>query len=343
MGEIVILSFEFLIFLLVFLISLLLNKLLINYSYKLKLIDKPNHRSLHKVEKSRAGGLSIFIAFIFGCILFNINISIFILIAFFIVLLLGIYDDIKNLSSKIKFIWLMVSATFLYFDGFYISSLGTFFGLDFYMPNFVAYIFLLFAVVGFINAMNLIDGLDGLSSGIAIVILVSFTYLGFKYNDSFLLNTSLILIFSLLGFLFFNWYPSKIFMGDTGSLTLGFIIVILSIHSINKNYLSAVSILLLTAVPILDTLIVMTRRISQKQNPFSPDKTHIHHIILRQQSNNVKRTSIILIFLQMIFVYIGLGFKVRDNIYILGVFIMLFILFYLLLTIKNNKSFKNGR
>lgn len=322
----------------VFLISMLFNKLLINYSSNLKLIDKPNHRSLHKVEKSRAGGLAIFISFIIGLILFNINISLYILIAFFIVFLLGIYDDIKNLSSKIKFIWLMISATFLYFDGFYISSLGTFFGIDFYMPSFISYLFLLFAVVGFINAMNLIDGLDGLSSGIAIVILVAFAYLGFKYNDIFLLNISLVLIFSLFGFLFFNWHPSKIFMGDTGSLTLGFVIVVLSIYSINKNYVSAVSILLLTAVPILDTLIVMTRRISQKQNPFSPDKTHIHHIILRQQNNNVKRTSMILIFLQMIFVYIGLGFKVRDDIYILVVFIMLFLLFYFLLT--TNKKLK---
>ncbi|MGJ0302829.1 undecaprenyl/decaprenyl-phosphate alpha-N-acetylglucosaminyl 1-phosphate transferase [Aliarcobacter cryaerophilus] len=331
-------SFDVFVLVVVFLISILLNKLLINYSHKLKLIDKPNHRSLHKVEKSRAGGLAIFISFIIGLILFNINISFYILIAFFIVFLLGIYDDIKNLSSKIKFIWLIVSATFLYFDSFYISSLGTFFGIDFYMSNFIAYLFLLFAVVGFINAMNLIDGLDGLSSGIAIVILVAFTYLGFKYNDSFLLNTSLILMFSLLGFLFFNWYPSKIFMGDTGSLTLGFVIVVLSIHSINQNYVSAVSILLLTAVPILDTLIVMTRRIIQKQNPFCPDKTHIHHIILRQQSNNVKRTTKILILLQMVFTYIGLGFKVRDDIYILVVFIMLFILFYLILS--TNKKFK---
>ena len=265
MGRIVVLSFDVFVLPVVFLISILLNKLLINYSYKLKLIDKPNHRSLHKVEKSRAGGLAIFISFIIGLILLNINISFYILIAFFIVFLLGIFDDIKNLSSKIKFIWLMVSATFLYFDGFYISGLGTFFGIDFHLPNFIAYLFLLFAVVGFINAMNLIDGLDGLSSGIAIVVLVAFTYLGIKYNDYFLINISLILIFSLLGFLFFNWYPSKIFMGDTGSLTLGFVIVVLSIHSINQNYVSAVSILLLTAVPILDTLIVMTRRISQNK------------------------------------------------------------------------------
>lgn len=231
----------------------------------------------------------------------------------------------------------MVAATFLYIDGYFITSIGVFFKVDLIMPTSIAYLFLLFAVVGFINAMNLIDGLDGLSSGIGIVILISFAYIGFKYNDNFLFYISMTLIFSLCGFLIFNWYPSKIFMGDTGSLSLGFVIVVLSIYSINSNYISAVSVLLLAAVPILDTLIVMFRRISQKKNPFKADKTHIHHVILFQQNKNVRKTSLILIFLQLIFVYIGLGFKVRDDIYILGVFIMLFILFYLLLTTKNLK------
>ncbi|RZV12663.1 glycosyltransferase family 4 protein [Aliarcobacter butzleri] len=318
----------------VFFISLILNKILINYSHKLKLIDKPNERSLHQVEKSRAGGIAIFLSFIIGLIFFNVNLSFYLVLGFFIIFFLGIYDDIKNLSSKIKFFWIMVAATFLYIDGYFINSIGVFFKVDLIMPPSIAYLFLLFAVVGFINAMNLIDGLDGLSSGIGIVILVSFAYIGFKYSDNFLFYISMTLIFSLFGFLIFNWYPSKIFMGDTGSLSLGFVIVVLSIYSINSNYISAVSVLLLAAVPILDTLIVMFRRISQKKNPFKADKTHIHHVILFQQNKNVRKTSLILILLQLIFVYIGLGFKVRDDIYILGVFIMLFILFYLLLTAK---------
>ncbi|MCG3674650.1 glycosyltransferase family 4 protein [Aliarcobacter butzleri] len=318
----------------VFFISLILNKILINYSHKLKLIDKPNERSLHQVEKSRAGGIAIFLSFIIGLIFFNVNLSFYLVLGFFIIFFLGIYDDIKNLSSKIKFFWIMVAATFLYIDEYFITSIGVFFKVDLIMPTSMAYLFLLFAVVGFINAMNLIDGLDGLSSGIGIVILVSFAYIGFKYSDNFLFYISMTLIFSLFGFLVFNWYPSKIFMGDTGSLSLGFVIVVLSIYSINSNYISAVSVLLLAAVPILDTLIVMFRRISQKKNPFKADKTHIHHVILFQQNKNVRKTSLILILLQLIFVYIGLGFKVRDDIYILGVFIMLFILFYLLLTTK---------
>lgn len=329
-----VLDYNLYILTIVFFISLILNKILINYSHKLKLIDKPNERSLHQVEKSRAGGIAIFLSFIIGLIFFNVNLSFYLVLGFFIVFFLGIYDDIKNISSKIKFFWIMVAATFLYIDGYFITSIGVFFKVDLIMPTSMAYLFLLFAVVGFINAMNLIDGLDGLSSGIGIVILVSFAYIGFKYSDNFLFYISMTLIFSLFGFLVFNWYPSKIFMGDTGSLSLGFVIVVLSIYSINSNYISAVSVLLLAAVPILDTLIVMFRRISQKKNPFKADKTHIHHVILFQQNKNVRKTSLILILLQLIFVYIGLGFKVRDDIYILGVFIMLFILFYLLLTTK---------
>ncbi len=181
----------------VFFISLILNKLLINIAYKINLIDKPNYRSLHKVDKPRAGGIAIFLSFIFGVLIVDINISFYLFIAFLIVFLLGIFDDIKNLSSKTKFLFLMISATFLYLDGYYIQSLGTFAGYDFYMIPIFSYIFLLFAAVGFINATNLIDGLDGLSSGIGIVILISFTYIGFKFSDSFLFFISLILVFSL--------------------------------------------------------------------------------------------------------------------------------------------------
>ena len=254
-------NYNFFVLILVFFISLMLNKFLIKNSHYLKLTDKPNSRSLHKVEKSRAGGVAIFLAFVFGLSLTHVEISLSLVLSFFIIFSLGVYDDIKTSSSKTKFFWIAVGASLLYYDGWYIDSIGVFAGVDFIMPNLIAYLFLLFAVVGFINAMNLIDGLDGLSAGIGIVILISFAYIGFKYQDQFLFYTSMVLIASLLGFFVLNWYPSKIFMGDAGSLTLGFVILILSIHSTNQHYVSAVSILLLTAAPILDTLIVMTRRV----------------------------------------------------------------------------------
>ena len=121
-------------------------------------------------------------------------------------------------------------------------------------------------------------------------------------------------------------------MGDSGSLSLGFVVVVLSIHAINQEYITPVSVLLLAAVPILDTLIVMTRRIAKGKSPFRADTTHIHHILLKQHYANVPKTARVLILLQMVFTYIGLGFKVRDDALILIAFILLFVLFYGMLT-----------
>ena len=123
-------------------------------------------------------------------------------------------------------------------------------------------------------------------------------------------------------------------MGDSGSLTLGFIISILSVYSINKNFLAPVTILLITAVPILDTLIVMSRRIMNGQNPFSADRTLYSPYDFKTANKDVKKTVKILILLQVLFTYIGLGFKVRDDSLILFMFMILFVLFYKMLTPK---------
>lgn len=321
----------------VFLISLMLNKVLIQYSHILKLVDKPNNRSMHRVEKSRAGGLAIFLAFSLGLLISNISINIYIVFSFFVIFLLGLYDDRFSSSSKIKIFWIIIATIFLVLGDMYISDLGVFLGKEIGLPSWLAIIFTTFALVGFVNAVNLIDGIDGLCAGVSIVILFAYSYLGFKYDDQFLFYIASFLIISLLGFLWFNWNPSKIFMGDSGSLTLGFVIAVLSIHSVEKDYITPTTVLLLTAVPILDTLVVMLRRIRNGQNPFKADKTHIHHIILKQHYQNVSKTSKLLILLQAVFTYIGLGFKVRDDLVILTIFIMLFILFYALLTPKKNK------
>ena len=324
-----------------FVSSLTLNKYLIRHSSFLKLLDNPNERSMHTIQKSRAGGIAIFLSFLFGVILIGLEINLYVILAFMIVFTLGIYDDIFGSSSKVKFFWLGIASILLYFGEIYISYLGTFAGYEIGLSVFLTILFTIFAVVGFVNAMNLIDGLDGLSSGVAIVILSSYTYLGYKYADLFLLYISGILIVSLCAFLIYNWYPSKLFMGDSGSLTLGFVIAVLSIHSVQMQYIAPVTVLLLTAVPILDTLIVMTRRIRRGKNPFHPDKTHIHHIILNLHYRDVAKTTKIIILLQIVFVYIGLGFKVRDDLVILIMFILLLILFYGLLTpakLKKTKS-----
>jgi UDP-GlcNAc:undecaprenyl-phosphate GlcNAc-1-phosphate transferase len=291
---------------------------------------------MHTTHKPTAGGIAIFVAFSIGVYFSSTAINSYIVSSFLVIFLLGVYDDKFGSTPRTKLIWIILASLLLYFGELYIDYLGIFAGHEVAMNTLFAILFTAFATVGFVNAMNLIDGLDGLSSGIGIVILTSFAYIGFKYSDVFLFYLAMFLIFALLGFMVFNWHPSKIFMGDSGSLTLGFVIVVLAIHAVSENYITPVSILLLTAVPILDTLIVMLRRIVKGKNPFSPDKTHLHHIVLKQQLKNVPKTTKVLILMQAIFTYIGLGFKVRDDIVILGVFAMLFTLFYVMFTVKRS-------
>ena len=196
----------------------------------------------------------------------------------------------------------------------------------------------MFALAGFTNALNLIDGLDGLSSSISIVILSSFLYIGFMNNDELIYTLSIFTIASLLAFLFFNWHPASIFMGDSGSLFIGFIIATVAVLSL--KYIHPIAILYLAAVPILDTIIVMTRRIKKGLSPVQPDKTHIHHILLNFFRKKVKKTVSFLILMQILFSLVGLLLASDPNILSEGpssiiatfAFIGITILFYMIFT-----------
>ena len=303
-----------------FLTSFIFTYLLIKYKDKIGLFAQVNHRTLHKEITPTSGGIAVFLSFILWIFIFDIDFNFGLFISMFFVFVIGIYDDYFGTSSKQKFFLLFLVSNILFFDDFYISYLGTFLGTEIYIDGFFAYIFLVFAIVGFVNAINLIDGLDGLASIVGIVILGSFLYIGIKFHNLFIICITSIYIMSLLGYLFFNWSPAKIFMGDNGSLTLGFIIAIVAIYTVNMHYITPISTLMLAAVPILDTFIVISRRVVSGKNPFVADRLHMHHIILQQQKNNTRRTVLLLGLLQMIFSYIGLGFKSRDDILILILF-----------------------
>ncbi|KAB7881993.1 hypothetical protein GA417_13805, partial [Poseidonibacter ostreae] len=138
--------------------------------------------------------------------------------------------------------------------------------------------FTMFALAGFTNALNLIDGLDGLAGSVSIIILSTFLYIGYINQDQLIIILTSTTITALCAFMLFNWNPASIFMGDSGSLFLGFIISLVAVISI--QYIHPITILYLAAIPILDTIVVSIRRIRKGLYPFSPDKTHIHHILL---------------------------------------------------------------
>jgi UDP-GlcNAc:undecaprenyl-phosphate GlcNAc-1-phosphate transferase len=201
-----------------------------------------------------------------------------------------------------KFLVIFFAVFIMWIFGVSIDSLGVWFGYDMQL-YFIALPFTMFALAGFTNALNLIDGLDGLAGSISIVILMFFWLIGFEYGSHVIVVLSTFTIATLIGFMILNWNPAKVFMGDSGSLSLGFIISIISVLSL--EYIHPITILYLAAIPILDTIVVMVRRIRRGKSPFSPDKTHLHHILVKFFDGNIKKTVIFLVMIQGLLSGIG--------------------------------------
>ena len=314
-----------------FLSTLVLLKLFIPNAHKFGLLDIPNERSVHKKPVARGAGIVFAFVFLISFFIFNLFSNLetnffYVYIAMLVVYFTGIYDDMHEIRSRTKFIFIILAAIIAYYDGFAIHSLGDYFGYELSLGWF-ALPFTVFAVVGFTNALNLTDGLDGLASSISIVILVSLSYLGFIHDDLFLSCIPLLLVASLLAFLIFNWYPAKIFMGDSGSLFLGFTIAMLSIYAL--KYINPSSILFLAAIPLLDTLVVMRRRRQRKQSLFTADKNHLHHILLKFKKDKLF-TVASLIRLQILFALIFIQVYDKSDTINLVLFTLLFFIFFTL-------------
>lgn len=338
------------------LLSYTLVKLIIKYAHELNFIDVPNERSHHCNIIASGAGIGFISSIAMGIGLFEFELLIeywYIFLSLAMVFGIGIIDDRYEVSARWKFIVIFIAVFLLWLNGTTIDTLGIWFGYNIALPSYIALPFTMFALAGFTNALNLIDGIDGLSSSISIVILGFFAYIGYEYNDTIMFILSLFSIASLVGFLFLNWNPAKIFMGDSGSLSLGFIISILAVLSL--NYIHPITILYLAAIPILDTLIVMIRRIRRGKSPFNPDKTHLHHILVKFFDMNVKKTVVFLTILQIIFSSIGymlIGIINQNHNSIAPFlatfgFTLMFIVFYMIFTgikkrqIALDKKYKN--
>lgn len=311
----------------IFIITSIFIYILIRFSDKLKLIDIPNDRSMHQVVKPRGAGiafvLSIFIILVFFDLDYLINYY-HVYLAIIVVFVAGIWDDYRDISPKIKFIFIFISSVLLYINDLAIYSLGTYFGFELILPSWFIFPFTFFAISGYTNALNLMDGLDGLAGSITIVILSTFFAIGLEHKDELLITLSSTFIVSLMAFLLFNWNPAKIFMGDSGSLTLGMVIVILSIQAL--EYITPASVLFIIALPLLDTFIVMTRRIQRGQSPFKADKNHMHHFLFNVKGD-IRYTVTILIMMQIIFSIIGYQVSHANNLISLVLFILLFYIY----------------
>jgi len=313
--------------LILFAVTILLIKKFIEIAPKISLVDIPNERSSHKEHTPRGAGMVFGFVFILGIIIFNYSMFAeykFTILAILVVYLTGIYDDFKEIRSRTKFLGIIIATILLYMNGLEVSNIGTYFGYEIALGMF-ALPFTIFAVVGFTNAINLTDGLDGLASSISIVILLSLVYIGYINDDEFLIYGPVSLISVLLAFLLFNWNPAKVFMGDSGSLLLGFVIAIFSIKAL--PYINPVAFLFLGGMPILDTLVVIRRRIQRGVSPFVADKNHLHHVLYKYKLDK-KFTVSMLIMLQSAFSLIFIQIMHADAVITLVLFILLYIIFF---------------
>ena len=307
--------------------------LIIRNAPKLGLIDMPNGRSVHKHATPRGAGIGIYLAVALFFPLFHFELFgsyFWSLAAIFLVFVVGVLDDHRDTAPRTKFVVITIATVIVYFDGLTFTSLKTFFGVE--VPlGVLALPFTLFATVGFTNAFNLIDGLDGLAGTIGLVILATLYYLGYRYDDPFVMVVAGSFIVTLLAFLLFNWNPARVFMGDSGSLTLGFVISVLVIKL--TAYIQPVAVFYLVALPVLDTLIVMIRRKRRGRSMVSPDRTHIHHIFLALFQYDVKKTVLFLGAVQAVYGYTALGLcEGAEQSYSLLFFILNFFILYVLLS-----------
>jgi UDP-GlcNAc:undecaprenyl-phosphate/decaprenyl-phosphate GlcNAc-1-phosphate transferase len=289
-----------------------------------KLYDVPNGRTSHEKVTPTLGGMAIFLGFVISSMIF-VNISQivyvqYILASMIVIFFLGLKDDIVGLSPMKKFVGQIIAAGIVIdLGGIKLESLYGVAGihsLDYYSSD----LFSLFVIIAIVNALNLIDGIDGLASGVGIIASVAFGTWFYLNGDIQLAILSTALIGSLGAFFIFNVFATKnkLFMGDIGSLMLGFMLSVFAIKFIELNRIStsiyaissapalAIGILI---IPIFDTIRVFGIRIVKGESPFKADKRHVHHYLLELTGSHKKSTCILLI---VNLLFIALAFFLRE-------------------------------
>ena len=286
-----------------FCLSYLLTPIAQNLAFRFNVLDTPNYRKIHKSPTPLLGGLAIFLAFLFTLVFFYLLISYQLFItgpAFFsfgeeklfwlkmalylicslFIILIGILDDFKSLDFKLKLLIQSLVAFIMVFSG----SRLNFFHLS-YLNALISF----FWIVGLTNSFNLLDNMNGLSSGLAIIILSLFAFLAYTTHHALFALFLLIPIGSLLGFLPYNFPKARIFLGDTGSLFIGFSLATYStwlfdhlIKSNTSHWAVLIEMLFLLFIPLCDTLTVIAIRIKKHHPIYVGDTNHLSHQLVKR-------------------------------------------------------------
>lgn len=268
-------------------ISILCTPFVKVIAQKIGAIDVPDARRVHTHPIPRMGGLAIFYGFIVATLCFaRIDTQLRgILIGSFIVVALGIVDDVKQLGAKVKFAVQILVASIVVYHGVVIEflSVPTFINPNGYVElGYFSIPFTILWIVGVTNAVNLIDGLDGLAVGVSSIATFSLFFIAILAGEMQVALLTAALAGGCLGFLPYNFNPAKIFMGDTGSTFLGYMLSVICIQGLFKGYvvISFIIPFLILGLPIFDTAFAIVRRLWNKKPIMAPDRGHLHHKLM---------------------------------------------------------------
>ncbi len=288
-------------FLIAFVVAWIMTPVCIRLAYKVGAIDIPkDERRVHSRPIPRFGGLAMYLGAVVS-ILVTVPLTkpiLGLLAGATIIFLVGIYDDLHNLSAKVKLLFQIGAASVLYFTETQIAYINNPFGggesYIFFSP-FISYLLTVVWIVGITNAINLIDGLDGLAAGLAFIASLSLSYSAFLNGSLMISVLTLALAGAALGFLPYNFNPAKIFMGDGGSLFLGFMLAGISLGTLKSSAVIITLVpLLALALPIFDTAFAIVRRAANKRPIMEADKGHLHHRIMAKGMS--QKTTVMLLY-----------------------------------------------
>ena len=339
-------------FLIALISSLVFTKALILFARKYKLYDEIKENKIHQKNIARFGGVAIIVSFLLaiflsGDLVFD-SLKWGVVICSLVILFFGLYDDLKNLSWKKQLLGQLIVVLVMIYAGLSVDYIANPFGGAEFRLDQVQYsifppeadqpwagniqyslfgsLFILFWIVGFMNVMNWLDGLDGLAGGVGTIGALTLFFLSISslVNQPPLGIISIALAGAILGFLFFNFYPAKIFMGTSGSMFLGFILAVLAIFSGGK----IATALLIMGFPILDAVCVMAQRIKAGESIFKGDTRHLHYKLLEQGWSQRK----VVLFIYLVCLSFGVSAVIFQGLGKFLALVVLFVFFYFVLT-----------
>lgn len=313
------------------------------------ILDRPSFHKIHSKNTPTLGGLIIILSAIFTILFFfpieELREYRYLILSIVLMAIIGLRDDLIPLKPIFKIITQVIPIVLIasQIDNILLTSLYNLWEIQDF-PIAISYLITIFTIVIISNSFNLIDGIDGLSASLSSISLITFSLVLFDYYPFY---SYFLLSFTgaLLGFLFFNWHPAKIFMGDTGALTVGLLLAVSALITININFESSnqifqggvASTMCIIAVPLFDTFRVIILRLIKRKSPLTADDNHLHHSLLRLGFGH-KKATITLVLLQVALILVAIIASDLNNYLVFAIMGFVFLGFLITLNYLNRKT-----